>query len=48
MLEHRRALLVVDLGRIGARQAAVEGIFDCKLQRYFPQLTVAKLLQTER
>jgi hypothetical protein len=32
MLEHRRALLAVQLGGVGARQAGVEGVFDGQLQ----------------
>jgi len=28
MLEHRRALLAVQVGGVGARQAGVEGLFD--------------------
>ena len=32
MLEHRRTLLVVQLGRVGAWESGVEGVFDGQLQ----------------
>ena len=32
MLEHRRALLLVNIRRVGARQAGVERVFDRELQ----------------